>query len=227
MKITILGTGVVGQTIASRFIELHHQVAMGTRNPHETVQRTEANRMTGTSFSEWHKKNSGVKLMAFKDAVKDADLVVNATSGSVSIDVLNMVGKDILEDKVLLDIANPLDFSQGMPPKLFVCNTGSLAEQIQTAFPKTKVIKSLNTMNAVIMMHPVTIAGDHNVFVCGNDAGAKQLVKDLLYSVGWKHESILDLGDITAARGTEMLLPIWLQLYGSMGHANFNFHIQK
>ncbi|MFC0878576.1 NADPH-dependent F420 reductase [Saccharicrinis sp. FJH2] len=226
MKVTILGTGVVGQTIASRLVELHHQVVMGTRNPHETIQRTEPNQMTGTSFSEWHKINSAVTLMAFNEAANEADLVINATNGSVSLAVLKTVGKETLKGKVLLDVANPLDFSKGMPPSLAVCNTDSLAEQIQREFPETLVVKSLNTMNTVIMMHPVTIAGDHNVFVCGNDENARQMVKHLLYSIGWKHENILDLGDITAARGMEMLLPIWLRLYGTFGHANFNFHIQ-
>lgn len=226
MKITILGTGVVGQIMASRLIELHHNVILGTRNPHETVQRTEPNQMTGISFAEWHKRNSGVELMAVNEAAKDADIVVNATSGSVSLAVLDMVGQENLKDKILLDIANPLDFSKGMPPTLSVCNTESLAEQIQKTFPETKVVKSLNTMNAFIMMHPITIPGDHNVFVSGNDDDAKRVIKDLLYNVGWKHENIIDLGDITSARGTEMLLPIWLRLYGSMGHANFNFHIQ-
>lgn len=227
MKITILGTGVVGQTIAGRLTELNHEVTMGTRNPHETVQRTEPNQMTGQSFSDWHKENPKTKLATFKEASSGADLIINATSGSATMNVLKAVGFNNLAGKTLLDISNPLDFSNGMPPTLFVCNTESLAEQIQNAFPETKVVKSLNTMNAEIMMHPIKVVGDHNVFVSGNDEGAKETVKDLLYTVGWKHINIIDLGDISSARGTEMLLPVWLRLWNNLGHANFNFHIQK
>ncbi|MFO0399000.1 MAG: NADPH-dependent F420 reductase, partial [Sphingobacteriia bacterium] len=120
-----------------------------------------------------------------------------------------------------------LDFSQGMPPSLNPTNTDSLGEQIQRAFPDARVVKTLNTMNARIMVTPTIVKGPHNVFVCGNDAAARDSVKDLLKSFGWQADQILDLGDITAARGTEMLLPVWLRLWGTLGTADFNFHIQQ
>lgn len=227
MNITILGTGVVGQTIANRLMEMNHNITMGTRNPHETIQRKDINPMTGHSFVDWHKENAKVKLSTFENAADKAMLIINATSGLVSMEVLETIGREKLNNKVLLDVSNPLDFSQGMPPTLFVCNTESLAEKIQAAFPDTKVVKSLNTMNARIMMHPISIPGEHNVFVSGNDDKAKKLVTELLYEVGWKHDNIIDLGDISSARGTEMLLPLWLRLWNKMGNANFNFHIQK
>lgn len=227
MKITILGTGVVGQSLAARLLELGHHVTLGTRNPEETVKRTEPNQMTGKSFADWHKEHKTVALKAIPEATKDADLVINATNGHASIEILERAGKINLEGKVLLDIANPLDFSKGMPPSLWVCNTDSLGEQIQKQFPGIKVVKSLNTMNAFIMTHPGLIPGDHNVFVSGNDASAKKLVSGLLESMGWKKEHIIDLGDISTSRGTEMLLPIWLRLWNALGHANFNFHIQQ
>jgi hypothetical protein len=227
MKITVLGTGMVGQTIASRLVELGHDVTMGTRNPSETIKRTEPNQMTGKSFTDWHSKNEVVSLKKLSESAQDAELIINATSGKASIEVLEKVGKKNIDGKVLLDIANPLDFSNGMPPSLFISNTDSLGEQIQKEFPELMVVKSLNTMNTFIMMHPESIPGDHNVFVSGNDANAKEKVSDLLKTIGWKPENIIDLGDITTARGTEMLLPIWLRLWGALGHANFNFHIQQ
>ena len=227
MKVTILGTGMVGQTIASKLISMGIEVVMGTRNPNETAQRTEPNRMTGLYFADWHKQNNAVALKTLSESVKDADLVINATGGFASIAALEEAGENNLEGKILLDIANPLDFSNGMPPSLFVCNTDSLGEQIQAKFPKTKVVKSLNTMNAHIMVHPESISAEHNVFVSGNDADAKEVVSNLLKSIGWKAESIIDLGDISTARGTEQLLPIWIRLFGKFGNANFNFHIQK
>lgn len=227
MNITVLGTGVVGQSVATRLVELGHKVTMGTRNPEETQSRTTPNQMSGVSFADWHKANQKVCLVSFAEAAKDADIIVNATSGAASLEVLEMVGADRLDAKVLLDISNPLDFSKGMPPTLFVCNTDSLGEQIQARFPGVKVVKSLNTMNTYIQMHPGTIPGDHNVFVSGNDDQAKSTIKDLLISIGWKKNNILDLGDITTARGTEMLLPVWLRLWGALGHVNYNFHIQQ
>jgi predicted dinucleotide-binding enzyme len=227
MKITILGTGVVGQSLAAKFSELGHLVTMGTRNPEETLKRTESNQMTGMSFSDWYMKQKTIALKAIPEATQDAELVVNATSGHASIEILEKTGKNNLEGKILLDIANPLDFSKGMPPTLWVCNTDSLGEQIQRQFPGLKVVKSLNTMNAFIMTHPGRIAGNHNVFVSGNDVHAKQVVSSLLESMGWKKEQIIDLGDISTARGTEMLLPIWLRLWNALGHAEFNFHIQQ
>ncbi len=227
MKITILGTGAVGQSLAARLLELGHSVTLGTRNPEETVKRTEPNQMTGISFADWHKEHKTIALKAIPEATKDAELVINATNGHASIEILEHADKNNLEGKVLLDIANPLDFSNGMPPSLWVCNTDSLGEQIQKRFPGIKVVKSLNTMNAFIMTHPERIPGNHNVFVSGNDAHAKKLVSGLLESMGWKKEQIIDLGDISTSRGTEMLLPIWLRLWNALGHANFNFHIQQ
>lgn len=227
MKITILGTGMVGQTIASKLALMGIDVIMGTRNPEETRNRTEPNQMTGISFSDWYKENKSVELKALAQSSKDADLIINATSGHASLKALEEVGEENLDSKVLLDIANPLDFSKGMPPSLFVCNTDSLGEQIQSRFPKLKVVKSLNTMNAYIMVNPESIPNDHNVFLSGNDSSAKEFVSSFLESIGWNKESIIDLGDISTARGTEMLLPIWLRLWGSLGHANFNFHIQQ
>jgi predicted dinucleotide-binding enzyme len=227
MKITIIGTGVVGQTLASKLNELGHEITMVTRNPEVTKSRTEPNPMSGVSFADWYKDNKNIKLEAYTTCNVDADLIILATKGDSSVNALKEVGKNNLTGKVLLDISNPLDFSGGMPPTLFISNDDSLAELIQREFPLTKVVKSLNTMNAFLMVNPDLVPGDHNVLVSGNDADAKSLIKELLESIGWKQKNIIDLGDIRSARATEQLLPIWVQLMIVFGSPEFNFHIVR
>jgi predicted dinucleotide-binding enzyme len=109
------------------------------------------------------------------------------------------------------------------------CNTDSLGERIQKAFPSTRVVKALNTVNCDIMIEPSRVPGDHNLFICGNDTAAKQEVtKHLSEWFGWKPQNIIDLGDITAARGTEMMMPLWMRLFqGVIGHPYFNYHIVR
>jgi 8-hydroxy-5-deazaflavin:NADPH oxidoreductase len=163
----------------------------------------------------------------FAEAAAFGTLLVNATNGFGAMPALELAGKENLGSKVMIDISNPLDFSKGFPPSLTVCNTDSLGEQIQRTYPDLKVVKSLNTMNAYIMVNPALVPGDHSVFLNGNDADAKSEVKDILKSFGWKEENMIDMGDITTARGTEMLLPIWVRLFGTFKHGVFNFHIAK
>jgi predicted dinucleotide-binding enzyme len=152
-------------------------------------------------------------------------VVFNCTAGSASLEALKQAGGSNLGGKVLVDVANPLDFSKGMPPTLTVCNTDSLAEQIQRAYPDAKVVKALNTVNNMVMVNPGMVSGEHDVFVCGNDPQAKARVVEILRSFGW--EKPFDLGDITAARGLEMMLPVWVQLYGTLQRPNFNFKIAR
>ena len=163
----------------------------------------------------------------FANAASFGEIVFNCTHGVASLEALNLAGTHNLKNKILIDIANALDFSQGMPPSLVVCNTDSLGEQIQRAFPDTKVIKTLNTMNCSLMVNPDLVAnGDHDIFISGNDVEAKTAVTKILRDwFGWK--SIIDLGDITNARATEMLLPIWVRLYGKFQSPNFNFKIVR
>ncbi len=214
MKIGILGTGMVGQTLGSKLVQLGHEVKMGSR--------TENNE----NATQWVKKMGGrASQGTFSSAAAFGEIVFNCTAGTASLAALKSAGSQNLRGKVLIDVANPLDFSKGMPPTLSVCNTDSLAEQIQRAFPQAKVVKTLNTMNCIVMVNPSLVPGEHSVFVNGNDPQAKAKVKEILGSFGWK--SIIDLGDITAARGTEMLLPIWLRLMGLYQSPNFNFRITK
>ena len=138
-----------------------------------------------------------------------------------SLDALRAAGAQNLQGKVLIDVSNPLDFSRGMPPTLSICNTDSLGEQIQKAFPEAKVVKTLNTVTAALMVDPSLIPGVHTMFVSGNDTKAKAEVIQLLHEgFGWK--DVVDLGDITAARAQEMYLALWLRLYMKFQTPNVN-----
>ncbi|WP_314252602.1 NADPH-dependent F420 reductase [Streptomyces sp. DSM 40907] len=218
MRYAVLGTGIVGRTVAARLDGLGHQVVIGTREPEATLGRSE--------YAQWQEAHPTVGLAAFAQAARDGETLVNATGGQASIAALTEADAAHLDGKVLIDIANPLDFSGGFPPVLDPVNDDSLAELIQRTFPRLRVVKTLNTMNCQIMVDPARVAGEHHVFLSGEDADAKKSVRELLYAFGWPEASVLDLGGIETARGTEMLLPIWLRLMGALGHADFNFHVQ-
>lgn len=225
MKIAILGTGVVGQTLAAKLQSLGHQIVVGTRDVAATRDSDKPNAYGGPAFSVWHTQHPQIGLATFAEAAAQGELLINCTQGTASLAALALAGREHLAGKVLVDVANPLDFSQGMPPSLFVCNTDSLAETIQRAYPELRVVKALNTMNCQVMVAPSRVPGKHSVFVSGNDAQAKDQVKALLASFGW--QDIIDLGDITTARGTEQLLPIWIRLWSALGTADFNFAIVR
>jgi predicted dinucleotide-binding enzyme len=226
VRFGILGTGVVGKTIAVRLDGLGHDVIVGTRNPEETLSRTDPDQYGNPPFGAWQEEHPEVRLGTFAEAAAHGDMVVNATAGAVSLEALEQAGEDNLNGKILIDIANPLDFSKGMPPTLSVSNTDSLGEQIQRRFPEAKVVKTLHTMNAYLMVDPSQLAAtDHTVFVSGDDAEAKARVSELLRSFGWS--DIIDLGDITTARGTEMVLPIWVRLFGVLQKPIYNFKIVR
>jgi 8-hydroxy-5-deazaflavin:NADPH oxidoreductase len=226
VRFGILGTGVVGKSIAVRLDGLGHDVIVGTRNPEETLSRTDPDQYGNPPFGAWQEEHPEVRLGTFAEAAAHGDMVVNATAGAVSLEALEQAGEDNLNGKILIDISNPLDFSKGMPPTLLVSNTDSLGEQIQRRFPEAKVVKTLHTMNAYLMVDPAQLAAtDHTVFVSGDDAEAKARVSELLQSFGWS--DIIDLGDITTARGTEMVLPIWVRLFGVLQMPIYNFKIVR
>jgi predicted dinucleotide-binding enzyme len=214
MKIAVLGTGVVGNSIATKLVKVGHEVRMGSR----TADNAKA--------IEWVNAN-GAKASqgTYADAALFGELVFNCTAGTGSLAAVEAAGTN-LAGKVLVDVSNPLDFSKGMPPSLTVANTDSLAEQLQRACPEAKVVKALNTMNCNIMVDPSLIKGEHDVFLCGNDADAKGRVTEVLKkSFGWKN--VVDLGDLTAARGQEMFVIFWVRLYGALGSPMFNIHIAR
>jgi len=226
MRFGILGTGVVGKTIAARLGSMGHEVMVGTRDPEETMSRSEPDQYGNPPFGAWQQEHPKVRLGTFGEAAAHGEMVVNATAGAVSLEALEMASENNLNGKVLMDISNPLDFSRGMPPTLWVSNTDSLGERIQRRFPEAKVVKTLHTMNAYLMVDPTQLAeADHTVFVSGDDPEAKAKVTNLLRSFGWT--DIIDLGDITTARGTEMVMPIWLRLFGALQKPIFNFKIVR
>jgi predicted dinucleotide-binding enzyme len=226
MRVAVLGTGPVGQSLAGKLAELGHDVTVGTRDVEATMARTEPDPFGNPPFPEWAGSQSNVVVADLAEAAAGAELVVNATNGGGSIAALEAAGEENLNGKVVVDVANPLDFSQGMPPSLLVSNTDSLGEQIQRRFPQAHVVKTLNTVNAYLMIDPGQLAGgDHTIFVCGNDAGAKEEVTTLLGSLGWS--DVIDLGDISQARGTEMYLPLWVRIWGATQNPMFNIKVVR
>jgi predicted dinucleotide-binding enzyme len=203
---------MVAQGLSARLAELGHNVVIGTRDP---------DKLRG-----WQSSNQRVLIGSFAETAAHGEMVFNATNGTGSLNALTMAGDANLADKILVDVANPLDFSNGFPPSLTVFGKDSLAEQIQRAFPTTKVVKTLNTVTARVMTHPLEVAnGDHHVFISANDVDAKAHVSDLLRTFGWIH--IFDLGDLSTARGTEAYLLLWVRLYGSTNTGMINIKVVK
>ncbi len=211
MRIGVLGTGTVGQAIARKLVFLGHDVIMGAR---------ERGNEKALGFAE----DTGAGAGSFGDAATGAELIVNATAGAHSIAALQAAGAENLRGKILLDCANPLEFSNGMPG-LFVANTDSLGEQIQRAFPEAQVVKSLCTVNASVMVDPGRLPGAHAIYVSGNDPAAKLEVTRLLDSFGWR--VIIDTGDIVGARGQEMMIIQWIRVARALGSFEFNYSISK
>jgi 8-hydroxy-5-deazaflavin:NADPH oxidoreductase len=211
MKIGVLGTGIVGRTLGAGLAALDNEVMMGSR--------TAANE----TAAEWAKSTGGATSHGtFADAAAFGELLINCTSGKVSLAALQAAGAENLRGKLLIDVSNPLDFSGGMPPTLGVSNTDSVGEQIQRAFPEARVVKTLNTINCEVMVAPGRVPGLHNLFLSGDDAGAKDETRRLLQSLGWPPASIIDLGGIATARGPEMYLALWVRLLMALGTSHFN-----
>jgi predicted dinucleotide-binding enzyme len=217
MRIAVLGTGPVGRAIAGRLAELGHHVTVGTREPADTAGREE--------YAAWATEHSEVGLAGFADAATAAELVVNAAGGDVALAILDEAGADNLAGKVLLDVSNPLDGSQGFPPTLFVKDDDSLGEMVQRAHPDALVVKSLNTMNNALMADPQRLGEDTTVFVSGDDAEAKATVTALLHQIG--HGDVIDLGGIDTARGPEMWLPLWIRINLALGGNDFNIKVVR
>ncbi|MGN7249551.1 NADPH-dependent F420 reductase [Arthrobacter sp. SAFR-014] len=215
MRIAVLGTGVVGRTLAGKLVECGHDVVLGSRTA------------TNEAAVGWAAgAGQRAKAATFLDAAAEAEVVINATPGAVSLEVLAAASTKNLAGKVLIDVANPLDHSAGFPPSLSISNTDSLAETIQRAFPTARVVKALNTMRADVMVAPDRLAGgDHDVFMAGDDERAKEVVAGILREFGWRAEHIRDLGPLDAARGMEMWLPLWLRIFLKQGGSPFNIKV--
>jgi predicted dinucleotide-binding enzyme len=227
MKIGILGTGVVGQTLAAKLASIGNDVAIGTRDVEALLAREEPGPYGNPPYSVWIKQHSAVKTERLARAAAHGEILFNVLSGGAALAGLRAAGAENLAGKILIDVANPLDFSKGFPPSLSIVNTDSLGEQIQREFPDAMVVKTLNTVTAALMVNPGQLqGGDHSLFMCGNDADAKATVSRLLAEwFGWS--DIIDLGDITNARGAEQLLPIWVRLFGALQTPIFNFKVVR
>jgi predicted dinucleotide-binding enzyme len=212
MQIGILGSGVTGLTIGTKLIQLGHEVMMGSRD--------EAN----PPAVAWAKDAGQHALYGtFKNTADFGEIVFNCTLGSASLEVLQQAGAESLNGKILIDTSNPLDRSTDMWT-LTVCNHDSLGEQIQRAFPETKVVKTLNTVNANVMVDPAKLLEKTHVFVSGDDIEAKAMVVRILRDwFGWRE--IIDLGGIETSRGVEMYVLLWHQLRNAISSQRFNIKI--
>ncbi|HEY7121731.1 MAG TPA: NAD(P)-binding domain-containing protein [Solirubrobacterales bacterium] len=210
MKVGVLGTGMVGNAIGTRLVELGHEVRMGSRQPGNE-------KAVGWAESAGERASSG----DFADAATFGEIAFNCTAGEGSVDAVTSA-RDGLAGKLLIDVANTLDFSDGPPPVIAATDRDSLAEQIQRAVPEVRVVKTLNTVNNDVMVDPARVPGDHVVFVSGDDEDAKRQAVELLGEFGWPEDRVIDLGDISTARGPETYVGLWLRLMGALGTTQFN-----
>ncbi len=211
MKYAVLGTGMVGHTLATKLASLGHEVRMGAR----TADNEKA--------VAWAQETDGdVGHDTFSAAADSADRVIFAVNGARVLDVAEAVGPATVAGKTVIDVTNPLDMSGGMPPSLIpeMSNTTSAGEQLQASLPGAQVVKTLNTMNHLLMVDPERVPGPHDVFLCGDDEAAKDATREMLAEFGWTDP--VDLGPLSAARGTEGLMPFWLRMWGTVGNADFN-----
>ena len=213
MRFAVLGTGIVGEGLATKLVSLGHEVKLGSR------VESAAKAVAWAAQSGDHASHG-----SYTQAAAFGDMAINALQGAATLPVMADL-KAELAGKLLIDIANPLDFSKGFPPTLFISNDRSLAEEIQKLLPQTRVVKALNTVHAPVMVNPALLPGDHDIFVSGDDAAAKARVVELLQSFGWK--APIDLGDLSTARGTEQLLALWLRLYAALGTGMFNLRVVR
>jgi len=219
----VLGTGVVGQTFAAKLAALGHEVRMGTRDVAAARARTEPGQAGAEALGPWLDAHPDVQLATFADAVAGSEILINATSGSVSVDVLHAANLDGFEGKILIDLGNPLDFSSGQLD-LTVKITDSLGETLQREFPNVRVVKALNMMTAAVMVDPASVGGgEHTAFIAGNHEAAKSVVTTLLHSFGWR--DVRDLGDISGARGMEAYLVLWVRGMQAFGTPMFNIKL--
>ena len=215
MRYGVLGTGIVGRTLGTKLVQLGNEVCMGARAE------------GGQAALEWVASAGGsAREGTFTEAAAFGEVVICAVAGAHALSALGMAGADALRGKVLLDVSNPIAEGTGFPPALSVCNTDSVGEQLQRALLETRVVKTLNTVNCAVMVDPASVPGSHNVFVGGEDDAAKRVAVSMLSSFGWPEGSVIDLGGIETARGTEMYLALWIRLMRAVGTPSFNVSVR-
>jgi 8-hydroxy-5-deazaflavin:NADPH oxidoreductase len=201
MRVAVLGTGTVGRTIAGKLTDVGHDVRVGSRT-------------------------AGDDKVTFADAAAHGEVIFSCTNGAASVEAVSACGEENMAGKLVIDVSNPLDFSGG-GPALFTDTTDSVAERIQRACPSARVVKSLNTVTAAVMVDPARVPGDHVIFVAGDDAAAKDQTRALLGELGWPAERVVDLGDITAARAAEGYVMLWVRMMQALGTPMFNVSIAR
>jgi 8-hydroxy-5-deazaflavin:NADPH oxidoreductase len=229
MKIAVFGTGMVGQTLSLALTAKGHDVVIGTRDVAASLANTQPHAFGMPGFGTWHQAHTDIAVASFADAAARSELLINATNGRAVLDIMKDVPQASYQGKVMIDAANALDFSKGMPPRVGVTDQAgaSIGEQLQAAYPSLRVVKALNTITAYAMLNPAAVpGGDSTLFMAGNDADAKATVLALLQSYGW--QDVLDLGDISNAGATELMMPIWLRVWSKLGQKTiFNYKIVR
>jgi 8-hydroxy-5-deazaflavin:NADPH oxidoreductase len=218
MKIGILGSGAVGETIASALIDKKHEVMIGSRTA------------TNEKVGEWVRKHKNHAFQGtFSDAAAYGDIIFICLNGEHALNVVKNLDPEVVSGKIVVDITNPLDFTHGMPPRLIegLNNGNSLGEEIQRLLPNAYVIKTLNTVNHKLMVDARLVNnGDHNLFICGNNADIKnKFMHFLVDNFHWRPDRLVDLGSIEMARCTEAFVPFWVAIWQAIGSPMFNFKV--
>lgn len=214
MRVGVIGSGVVGRTLASGFLEAGHEVKIGSRSPAKD------------DLKSWE-KNAGkpASTGTFAEAAAHGEIVVLAVLGSAAEEALELAGPANLKGKLVIDTTNALDFSKGMPPGLFVGVTDSLGERIQRKVPDARIVKCFNTVPNTQMVHPHGKGGPPDMFICGNDAKAKASTIEILKSFGWP--GAIDVGGIDGARWLEALVPLWVRVGGALQNWDHAFKVVR
>lgn len=211
-KVGILGSGDVGKQLASGFARHGYEVVIGTRDP--------------AKLETWRKNApQNIRVGSFSDAASHGQIVIIATKGEATEAAIDLAGVKNFKGKLVLDAANPLDFSKGMSPALFVGTTDSLGERVQRKLPDAHVVKCFNTVGNAKMIDPAFKEGVPPMFICGNDAASKKKTEAVLKELGWP--GALDVGGIDGARYLEALVPLWVRTAMVLNTAEHAFKVVR
>jgi 8-hydroxy-5-deazaflavin:NADPH oxidoreductase len=214
MRVGVLGSGVVGQTLGRGFVELGHEVKLGSRTPEKG------------ELAEWAKgRGRNASIGTFADTARHGELLVLCCLGEAANEVIDLAGPSHFDGKVVIDATNPLDFSRGMPPTIFVGLSDSLGERIQKKLPQSRVVKCFNIVPNSLMIRPELGGTTPTMMIAGNDDGAKSQVTEILREFGWTET--VDIGGIDGARWLEALVPLWVRAAAKVGNFHCAFKLLK
>lgn len=227
MKVAVLGTGMVGRSLAAKLSALGHEVIMGTRDVQTTLSISEVDSLGNTPMKKWLSEHRNITLLNFSQAANNAQVIFLPVHGSTAQKILGHIERKDLDDKTVIDVSNSLVFGEpGALPHLEITSTTSIGESLQDAFPKANIVKALNNIQHSLMIEPELISGNHNVFISGNNQKAKDEAKKILSEFGWNEKQMIDLGGIVYARAMEMNVLLWWRMYEILGTGDFNFEIK-